>query len=221
MKYVNFKKIISESTKKLLKPKSSKFWRNAFGVMLVGLVLDMTLLFLFPLYFKKVLNFSYFDVGLVIAFITFISSVFMFLSVKKNIPLDFLSSLTFVTLAPSLILLPIYASTNFLIWIFIFSIGYASASVMMEAIISDAVSGAKSDELSSDLGVLYIPIRLSEFVFAFGAGYLISYLGYFSVFLVFSAIIFIFLFYAKNILNVHLLDFSYVSGEFHRSGLNH
>ncbi len=186
--------------------RSRQFWKYAIGLMLVGIVVDMLFLFLMPLYAVSELHYSYIDVGLILAFMAFVSAVATVIPVKRKIPLDMVSSFTLICLAPSLVLLPIYGEQHFFLWLAILSLGIGFASILMEVIMGKILK--KSRDVSTDTSLIMAPLRLAEFFFMGIGGFVIAQWGYLPLFAVCSLFILMFLVFAQRVLKIHLVDFS-------------
>jgi hypothetical protein len=91
-------------------------------------------------------------------------------------------------------------STNPILPILILSIGMGSSNILAEYLLSKSVHF--SNEVSTDIGLMFVPLKMVEFfIYALG-GFVVYYYGYSPLFVLCSLSILGFLYFSKS----HFLD---------------
>ncbi|MFH1685255.1 MAG: MFS transporter [Candidatus Micrarchaeota archaeon] len=186
--------INKKMVKRILNNRPRSFWFNALGLTSMSITSNMLLAFLLPLYAYSHLGFSYEETGLMVALFSLLTGIIMMLVLKKHISGKKLMSAT-ALMVPALIVFP-FIGSNIIYLVFLLAIGNGCSIVLSEYILADAVSS--SDEISTDIGLIYMPLRIAEFVFLFLGGFVIVSLGYAPLFFICSLCVLFFLLFARN-----------------------
>jgi MFS family permease len=164
------------------------FWYAAFLQLLVWLPYNMLLGFVIPLYMASSLKMGYYEVGLALAGLSIAAAVFAIILMKLNISKHGTLLLTLVSV-PALVLFPL-AGSNLIFPLFLLAIGTGCSNIIGEYILVDQVYRSKN--VSTDIGVLYAPLKLAEFLFLSISGLVISMFGFTLLFSVLALSISIF-----------------------------
>ena len=180
---------------RILSPRSSTFWFSSLLQMFVWLPYNATSYFILPLYLHSYLGFSYEQTGLYLA--AYILGVGIVASALRYLKFDmkklyFLTSLIFV----GFVAMPFFGSMVF-IPIILISIGNGCSNIIAEYILSDQI--LRSRDVSTDIGLVYVPLKIFEFLFYLLGGLMISYLGYWFLFALCALSIALFMAFSRKV----------------------
>ncbi|MGV8085439.1 MAG: MFS transporter [Candidatus Bilamarchaeum sp.] len=205
----NSKTLISQKNKKeisvtsrILAPRSNLFWFSSLLQMLVWLPYNATSYFILPLYLHSSLGFSYEQTGLYLA--TYILGVGVVASLLRFLKVDIrklylLSGLIFI----GYILMPLFG-LNIIVPILLIAIGNGCSNIIAEYILSDQI--LRSKDVSTDIGLTYVPLKIVEFIFYLSGGLLIAVFGYWFLFIICALSIALFLILARKTILESMLN---------------
>lgn len=182
---------------KIFHQRPKTFWHATFLQLFVWLTYNMLIGFLLPLYLSYQLGYSYQDTSFLIAFLSILSAVSALIFVRLHISQRDLLLLTFIA-GPVLLAFPFFGK-DVIPLIALLSLGIGSANIVAEYILVDQVYRSKS--VSTDIGVLYAPLKVSEFAFLSLGGAVISGWGFFPLFLVLAVSISLFVIFGRSALS--------------------
>jgi len=168
--------------------KSAHFWLVSSAVLFNGMALFSLLDFVFPIFMKTQLSLSYLKIGEFFALFYLISSLATFLTLKLRIGVSQILVLQLLFFLPAVLILPFGSQLLFPFLFTILALGEGLSHVIFEDLIATTTKGVMST--STDIGILHIPMRISEFATVFSGGFIIEEFGYFPVFAI-SAISFL------------------------------
>jgi MFS family permease len=183
-----------KTLRRIFSNRPRSFWFNAFGLTSISITSNMLLQFLLPLYSVSVLELSFEATGTLVAVFSLLSGIIMMGLLWKKVsakPLIALAAL----MIPALLLVPFSGDLIFLLVLFL-AIGNGASMIVAEYILADSVK--ESGEISTDIGLIYMPLRLSEFIFLFCAGFIIAGFGYAPLFIVCAACVAFFVLFARK-----------------------
>jgi MFS family permease len=162
-----------------LRKKSYKFWVVALAMTLYGAA-AFSLFEFFPIFMKVQFFLIPRKIGELFAIFYLISTISTFVGLKFKLSILRIVFFQILFLSLSTFLIPFSTLALFPFFFLILAVGNGFSLIIFEKIIADATSGLQST--STDIGILHIPQRLSEFVTVFAAGFLIERFGFFSIF---------------------------------------
>jgi len=165
---------------RIAKKRPLSFWQASILLMLIFVVINTLSSFLIPVYFTAGLNLSYEETGIFLALFSLFTAVATLLSIKYDIHTGILLFLAFL-MVPGLIMMP-FMGRNILIPAILLALGSAACNILNEYVIVDQV--LRSRDVSTDIGVLYVPLKLVEFSFLAVGGFVIARYGYVPLFAV-------------------------------------
>jgi predicted MFS family arabinose efflux permease len=180
---------IRHSFKRIIKRRSREFWKVSFGLMFLAASTGLFFIFLFPVFMFDSLGLGYEIIGSALAILLLFTGISMFIQLYLKLSARRMAIITIICMSSALLLFPIYTNA-FWILILVFGIGHGSASILYEEILGNATK--KSKDLSTDIGVIHIPLRIGEFISFIGAGFIIANFGYFPIFAISAFAVFLF-----------------------------
>ena len=164
-----------------LKPKgrTRTFWFVSIAIMFNSLAIYPLTTLLLPAFMSQQLGYDYITIGVLFMLYNAISAIVTYLTVKYSLDFARATALTVVSVAASFFL---GWSTFFIICLLAlafvrgYGIGFFEHTVLKVA--------KDSKNLSVDIGLLHVPMRIAEFSSIISAGFLVQYLGYMPIFLV-------------------------------------
>ncbi|MBI5223966.1 MFS transporter [Candidatus Micrarchaeota archaeon] len=190
---VNFSS--SDVLKRIMKTRPNSFWYGAFLQMLLWLPYNVTAVFLLPLYLNDGLKFSYQDTGFYVAFYLLGIGLVAALARKMKLKLNFLYLITALIVIGYFLL---GFRDLFLPSFILIVIGTGALNILAEYILADQI--LRSNDVSTDIGLTYVPLKIVEFATYFFGGFLIAWFGYVPLFLVCGFSIMVFLFFSRKII---------------------
>lgn len=166
------------SLKRIFHERPATFWKAAVAQLLVWLPYNMLLGFLMPVYFVASLKLSYGEAGTLLALLSLSMAVFALIFMRLGLSKRALLALSLLTV-PALIMFPM-GGREVLPLLLVLGIGIGCSSIMGEYALVEQVHRDK--DLSTDIGVLYAPLKIAEFLFLALGGVLISAFGYLPLF---------------------------------------
>ncbi|MCI0503477.1 MFS transporter [Candidatus Micrarchaeota archaeon] len=189
---------VGQSTlKHIFKPRSTSFWKAALLQLLVWLPYNMLQAFLIPVYLISELKLGYSDVGMVLAMLSLATAGISILLMKLGIPNRLLLLLTLLSV-PALVFLP-FLGADGLILLALMAVSFGCSNIVGEYILVDVVF--RSKEVSADIGVLYVPLKIAEVLFLSLGGLAIAHFGYVPLFLTLAASIGLFVILGHAVLS--------------------
>jgi predicted MFS family arabinose efflux permease len=180
---------VSTSLRRIFKKRSKEFWKVSLGMMFLAASTGLFFLFLFPVFMFDGLGLSYETIGGSLALILVLAALSTLIQLYFKLSPKLLSVITIICICTALLLFPVYTE-GFWILILLFGIGHGSASILYEGILGNTTKNSK--DLSTDIGVIHIPLRIGEFISFIGAGFIIANFGYFPIFAISALFVFIF-----------------------------
>lgn len=182
---------LKKTLKRITQRRSKKLWKTATGLLSLSIVSSVFYAFLIPIYTYDQLSMGYAMIGGIMAILAVVTGLFIMLPLYFRIRTRALVMSTILFMGSSLLFFP-FASETWLFWLLIilFSIGHGSASILYEEILGNATK--KSKDISTDIGVIHIPLRIGEFISFFTVGFVITRWGYFPIFAVSAIFVLLF-----------------------------
>ncbi|MFN7990659.1 MAG: MFS transporter [Candidatus Micrarchaeia archaeon] len=165
--------------RRIFKKRPRTFWEAALLQTLVWLAFNMLIGFLVPVYLITSLGMSYEQTGGIVALLSLATGGISILLMRLEIPKARLILLSLVSI-PALIWFP-FAGNDIIPLIMLISIGLGSSNIIGEYILVDQVY--RSKDVSTDIGVLYVPLKICEFLFLSLGGLVIKAWGFYPLFL--------------------------------------
>ncbi len=186
--------IDKKTLKRIFSNRPRSFWFNAFGLTSISITSNMLLQFLLPLYSRSFLGLTFEETGTLVAVFSLLSGAMMMVFLWKKISAKPLIALAAIMI-PVLLLVPFAGDLIFFL-VIILAIGNGASMIVAEYILADSVKD--SGEISTDIGLIYMPLRLSEFIFLFCAGFIIAGFGYAPLFIICAACVAFFIIFARK-----------------------
>lgn len=191
------KKSSSPFYKKILQKRSKTFWKNSLLQSLVWLPYNLCAGFILPLFLRLNLDYSFEQTGFFIAlFMIFIGCVSI-ISKKLSLKLHTLYQLSFLIIIGFFLF---FFSSNPIFPILLISLGMGASNILAEYLLSESLRESK--EFSTDVALIFAPLKVFEFICVFVGGFVISSFGFAPIFVFFMFLILIFLFFSKR----HLIN---------------
>lgn len=164
----------------VVKEKRPAFWHTAFAMVFSVSLLTILIMFAFPIFMAKNLQFSYEEIGLFLTLFYIFSAIASYLvSLKSHLFKHLL--LLMCILSFSIILIPISSKGLFIILFALLSFSFGMLFAFHEFIIANETKN--SDTVSTDIAVLHIPTRIAQTIVLAGGGFIAQSFGFFPVFL--------------------------------------
>ena len=180
----------------LFKHRPKTFWFSAILQMLIWLPYNASSYFILPLYLNKFLQFDYWQTGLYMA--TYILGIGLFSVLFRRLSFDMpklysLSSLIVI----GYLLIP-FCGSFIILPLILISIGNGCSNLIGEYILVDQI--IRSKDVSTDIGMTYVPLKIVEALFYLCGGFLISSFGYGPLFVMMAISIIVFLILSRKII---------------------
>lgn len=187
----------ASNMQRIFKRRPKTFWEAAILQMLAWLPYNMLLGFLVPLYLVAGLGMGYAETGLFLALLSLAIGASAVLSMRWHLHKHALLALAMVAV-PALIVLPL--SGQFVILpLLAASVAIGASSIMAEYIVVDQVY--RSKDVSTDIGVLYGPLKVAEFTFLSLGGLVIAQFGYAPLFFICALCMALFVFLSIRLIS--------------------
>jgi MFS family permease len=186
----------TSTLKRILKPRPVSFWYAAMLQLLSWLAYNMLLAFVIPVYLFSSLKMSYQETGGLMALLSLAIAGFAFLSMRWHFDKRTLLLCTLVII-PALIAFP-FVGKDVIVPLLMLSFGIGCSSIVAEYILVDQI--IRSKDVSTDIGVLYMPLKVAEFIFFALGGFVISQFGYAPLFFVCAVSVFLFVIAALRVI---------------------
>lgn len=187
---------------RIFKRRPRTFWYAAILQMLVWLPFNALLCFLIPVYLVAGLGMGYAETGILLALLSLAIGASAVLSMKWQLHKGALLALTMLA-APALVILP-FTGHDLLLPLLVLSVAIGASNIIAEYILVDQVF--RSKDVSTDIGVLYGPLKAAEFVFLSLGGVVISWFGYLPLFIICGLCMALFV-----LLSLKMIDLGYWS----------
>ncbi|MDD5172480.1 MAG: MFS transporter, partial [Candidatus ainarchaeum sp.] len=165
---------------RIFKPRPKTFWQAAILQALVWLPYNMLIGFVIPVYFVAGLGLSYMETGGLLAILSLAIGGSAVLSMRWHLHKRTLLLLTLLAV-PAIAVLP-FAGANVLLLLLVVSLSMGASSIIAEYILADQIY--RSRDVSTDIGMLYAPLKVAEFTFLGLGGLVIAQFGYAPLFFV-------------------------------------
>ncbi|MBU0533136.1 MFS transporter [Candidatus Micrarchaeota archaeon] len=182
--------------KKIFHKRSWCFWHNSLGLTTQQVIPNVLLTFILPLYLYSNLQLNYLTTAIVIGLYSLITALANLAVLKLRLSINKLLLLV-LFMVPAFLFIP-YLGANPLLAIVVLGIGSGCGNILSEYILSDKLKNCKN--LSTEIGITFIPLRISEFLFMFLGGLVILAFGYEPLFYVCALLTVIYVIYAKEVL---------------------
>jgi MFS family permease len=178
------------------KGRSRMFWMVSIAIMFNSLAVYPLVALLLPVFMNQQLGYDYITIGLLFMVYNAISAAATFLSLKRPLSLQRAIILTVVSVVASFLLTGsgfFFATCLFsLAFVRGYGIGFFEHTVVKVA--------QDSKNVSIDIGLLHIPMRIAEFASVLASGFLAQTFGFTPVFLTTGIFFGIYVFLSLNIL---------------------
>ncbi len=172
------------------------FWYSALLQMLIWLAYNMMTGFLLPVYLTKSLGLPYEETGILMAVLSIATGATSIALMRMDISKRTLIALSLVSV-PALALFP-FAGSGILPLLALLAFGTGCSNIVAEYILADQVY--RSKDVSTEIGVLYVPLRIGEFLFLSLGGLLISAYGYVPPFAILAASAALFVAFGRSVI---------------------
>ncbi len=186
----------TSTLKRIFKPRPVSFWYAAMLQLLSWLAYNMLLAFVIPVYLFSSLKMSFQETGGLMALLSLAIAGFAFLSMRWHFDKRTLLLCTLV-IVPALIAFP-FVGKDVIIPLLFLSFGIGCSSIVAEYILVDQI--IRSKDVSTDIGVLYMPLKVAEFLFLALGGFVISHFGFAPLFFVCAVSVFLFVIAALRVI---------------------
>ena len=181
---------------RIFKERPPTFWHAALLQLLVWLPYNMLSGFLLPLYMISDLGMTSYDVAIVLALLSIATAAFALLFMRIGLRKRSLLALTLLS-APALALFP-FAGTAGLVLLIVLAIGTGCTNIIGEYILVDQVY--RSRDVNTDIGVIYAPLKIAEFIFLSTGGFVIANYGFSPLFAVLAISLALFVVFARAVM---------------------
>jgi MFS family permease len=162
----------------IFKPRPKSFWAASAILTALWLPINAVSGFFLPVYLVKGLDMGYAEAGILVAMFSIATAIVSFLAMQwKRGWLVFAIAL----MVPGMALIP-FASGFLLPLLLLVALGNGCATVIAEYILAGQVK--RSDNVSADIGAIFVPLKFVEFALFAASGFMIVLWGFASVFLV-------------------------------------
>jgi len=184
----------ADTFKHIFKERPKEFWYSSFLQLLIWLPINMLIVFLIPIYLSSSLRMGYYEVGMLLAVFSLANAVFGILFMRLNFSKWILLFFTALS-APALVLFPLMPGLS-LPLLFVLAIGGGCGIIMGEYMLLNRVY--HSPDVSTDIGVIYAPLKIAEFLFLSLGGFAIMQFGFAPLFFVLAVSITLFVLLGRN-----------------------
>lgn len=154
------------------------FWQASAILMLLWLSVNTLSGFLLPVYFVKGAGMSYDQAGFLLALLSLATAILALLSMRWNLDKQALS-LAVGMAAPALVAIP-FLPLYLLPLLLVVAFSSGCANIITEYILADQVYRSKNP--SADIGAIFVPLKVAEFILLSASGFMIASFGFGSVF---------------------------------------
>jgi len=181
---------------RIFKQRPPTFWYAAALQLFAWLAYNMLLSFLVPVYLISSLKMGYLETGGMIALLSLAIAASTLLTMRWNFKKSTLTLLA-IPMVPALLVFP-FVGTNVVPLLLIISVGIGCNAIIAEYVLVDQVF--RSKDVSTDIGVLYVPNKICEFLFLSLGGLVISRFGYAPLFFILALSVALFVVLARKLL---------------------
>jgi MFS family permease len=177
------------------KGRTRTFWLVSVAIMFNSLAIYPLTTLLLPAFMSQQLTYNYITIGILFMLYNAISAITTYATVKYSLNSARAIALTVISITASFFLAwsSIFIACLFaLAFVRGFGIGFFEHTVLKVA--------KDSKNLSVDIGLLHVPMRIAEFFSILSAGFLVQYLGYAPIFLATGAFFAVYCFLSLFIL---------------------
>jgi MFS family permease len=160
------------------KGRTGTFWLVSVAIMFNSLAIYPLTTLVLPAFMDQQLAYNYITIGVLFMLYNAISAIATYLTVKNSLNFVRATVLTVISITASLFLgwssvfIACFLALSFVRG---YGIGFFEHTVLKVA--------KDSKNVSVDIGLLHVPMRIAEFSSTISAGFLIQYLGYMPIFL--------------------------------------
>ena len=160
----------------IFKPRPKSFWAASAILTALWLPINAVSGFFLPVYLVAGLGMGYAEAGLLVAMFSIATAIVSFLALNwKRSWLMF----AIVLMVPGMALIPL-AGGFLLPLLLLVALGNGSATVIAEYVLARQVK--RSDNVSADIGAIFVPLKFVEFALFTASGFMIAFWGFSSVF---------------------------------------
>jgi MFS family permease len=179
------------------KGRSIIFWKVSIAIMFNSLAIYPLLVLLLPVFMNQQLGYDYVTIGLLFMVYNALSAMATFLSLKQPLNFQRALGLTIISVVASFLL----AGSNLFFPICLFSLAFVRGYGVgfFEHTVVKVAQNSKN--VSIDIGLLHVPMRLAEFASVLASGFLAQTFGYTPVFVMAGIFFGVYAFLSLRILN--------------------
>jgi len=181
---------------RIFKQRPPTFWYAAALQLFAWLAYNMLLGFLVPVYLVSSLRMGYLETAGMVALLSLAIAASTLLTMRWNFRKSTLTLLA-VPMIPALLAFP-FVGTNIVPLLLVISVGIGCNAIIAEYVLVDQVF--RSKDVSTDIGVLYVPLKICEFLFLGLGGLVISRFGYAPLFFTLALSVALFVVLARKLL---------------------
>jgi MFS family permease len=160
------------------KGRTRTFWLVSTAIMFNSLAIYPLTTLLLPAFMNQQLAYNYITIGILFTLYNAISAIATYLTVKYSLNFARATALTAISITASFFLgwSSVFIACLFaLAFVRGYGVGFFEHTVLKVA--------KDSKNVSVDIGLLHVPMRIAEFSSILSAGFLVQYLGYTPIFL--------------------------------------
>ncbi len=179
--------------KRIFRKRPITFVHASILLALIALPSNILFGYLIPVYSHSFLGLGYSEIGILIAIFSLVVAVSTIIATRLDLSRGVLLSATLLSV-PMFIIWPHVGASMFITLILVaISIGFSN--VLSEYILLDQIY--RSKEVSTDIGTLYVLLKVIEFLYLASSGFIIAAYGYAPLFYLLAACMLLFTILSK------------------------
>lgn len=184
--------------RRIFKERPPTFWHASLLLTLFYLPMNMLLGFVLPVYAHAGLGMGYEETGSLVAIFSLVTAIAIVLPARWRFSINLLFVLSALTI-PALLLMP-FLGNNIILLVLVVALSIGCGNIIGEYIVADQVF--RSKDVSTDVGMIFVPLKLAEVLFLASAGFIISQWGYLPVFAIMAACMLLFVVLGRAIMRI-------------------
>jgi hypothetical protein len=164
---------------RILKPHPPTFWYATILLMMIILLPNVFLTLVIPAYAHAQLGLGYSETGMLIALFSFVMAISTLVLTRWHFSIRSLLILSLLAV-PGLLAMP-FVGKDIALPLFVIGFACGCAGILAEYILVDQIY--RSNDISTDIGVLFIPLKVVESAFLALSGFVMANYGYLPIFI--------------------------------------
>ncbi|MEW6748325.1 MAG: MFS transporter [Candidatus Micrarchaeota archaeon] len=185
--------------KRIFKRRDASFWQAALLQLSVWVPFNMLMAFLLPLYLVSALGMDYLEVGAILALLSICTAAVTFIMMRLRFSKKALLVLTALN-APILMIIP-FTHVLTIPMMAMLAIGMGCGNIIGEYLLTDQMVRHKG--MSTNIGVIYVPSKIAEFLFLSLGGLTIAGFGFTPLFFVLAGLLILFALLGMKFISHH------------------